>query len=483
MNKWWFIFLSISGYASAQSKSMLIHRMLQKYYQQDALNGCVLVASHHTILYKHGFGKANFEWNIDNAVDTKFEIASISKLFTAVIVLKLIEDHKLSLEGKITDYIPDYPKDNGDKISIDQLLLHRSGLTDSRFIQGFETTEGMESKTHHDHIDYFKDRPLLFEPGSRWSYSNFGYNLLAYIAEKISGKPFHQLLNEMIYAKANMKHSTSLEDPLLVSNLASGYSIRFAEIQKGWYHDPSFTFGIGSVITTVEDYYKFWEALNEGKILNLHSVQLLMTPKTSTDTGESFGYGLYFDTFKIKHDSIKIIRTAGNHYGIHTLMYSIPDDHSLILIFLNTKNAIVNISTPIMFEMADNITKLLHDAPITMPRDSYAHIFYKDEERRGLAWALHHYLSLQKSKSCRENFTYLNRLGYYYLDHNKLEEAIEVFKLNIANYPQNGDGYDSLGEAYWRSGNKELAILNYTKAVSLDPSNDNAKQMLDKLKL
>ncbi|MEP7323773.1 MAG: serine hydrolase, partial [Saprospiraceae bacterium] len=444
--------------------------------------GCVLVAEKSNIIYKKGFGKANFEWNIPNTTDTKFEIASISKHITAIIILQLVEEGKLKLEGKITDYYPGYPKEDGDHITLQQLLLHTSGLTDSRFIEGFEEKEGMMAKAHEEHIKSFWNLPLLSEPGAKWSYSNFGYHLLAFIAETVTGKSFHQLLKERIFDKAGMKNSTTLEDPFIIPKFAPGYTIRLSEIQRGLYHDPSFTFGNGSVVTTVEDYFLFWKALIDGRLLSPKYNEMILSPKTMSDQGEVVGFSLYFDKmFTGGKDSTTILRCAGSHYGVHTLAYNFKEAGKLVVIFLNTKNSLINVGSPIMFEIADNITRILYDLPYQQPKDSYARIFYQDELKYGSDYAMQRFHILKKSNLCREHFAYFNRLGYFYLDHKKNEAAVEVFKLNVQTYPSNGDTYDSLGEGYMVSGNKKLAIENYKKSVSLDSTNVNARSMLKTL--
>src|ERR1043165_312658 len=177
-----------------------IVQLLERYHSYDALNGSVLVADGDKIICKAAFGKANFEWGIDNTTDTKYEIASLTKTFTAVIILQLAESGKLKLDGKVSEYLPSFPK--GDKITLEQLLLHTSGITDTRFLDGFDTKNGMQQQSRDELIAVFRDRDLLFEPGTKWSYSNFNYNLLAYIAEKVSGMSFDQLLKEKIFQPA-----------------------------------------------------------------------------------------------------------------------------------------------------------------------------------------------------------------------------------------------------------------------------------------
>lgn len=474
------LLLHLAGTKSfTQSLTQKIDNLLQAYYSYGALNGCVLVGDSNGVIYEKAFGKSNFEWNTANTLDSKFEIASVSKLFTDVIIFQLIEEGKLTMEGKVSDYYKEYPGVNGNKITIRQLLTHTSGLTDSRFINDFEVTDGMIYKSHADRIKYFAGLPLLSEPGAKWSYSNFGYQLLAFIAEKVTGRPFRQLLKERIFDKTQMNNSFTLEDNFIIPNFAPGYNISYSGIEKGLYHDATSTFGIGSVVTTVYDYYLFWRALNHHSLLSKKYTDTLFTPVVITDNGEISGFSQYFDKLAVqKKDSITILRSAGNHYGVHTLSYNIKAGGKLIAIFLNAKNTTVNIPSPLMFEMADNITRILYKVPVVKPKNTYARVFFYDEEKNGIAFAKRHYLELKKQELCREHFRMFNQLGYYYLEKNKFAAALEVFKLNIENYPLNGDGYDSIGELYLKTGNKKLALINYKKALELDPANENARMII-----
>lgn len=164
-----------------------ISKLMDAYESFEMINGVVLVAEGDKVLYQKAFGKSNFEWDIPNHIDAKFEIASISKQFTALMTLQFIEQGKLSFDSKITDVFPGYPKVNGDRITIEQLLRHTSGLIDTRHIEDFDRIHGVQPVSREELLQMFWDRDLLFEPGTKWSYSNFNYNLLAIILEHMTG--------------------------------------------------------------------------------------------------------------------------------------------------------------------------------------------------------------------------------------------------------------------------------------------------------
>ena len=173
--------------AFAQEKAQKIDALLKQFHDYGQFNGSVLVADGGKVIYKKGFGMANMEWNIPNQPDTKFRIASVTKQFTAVLVLQLVEEGKIKLDGKITDYLTDYRKDTGEKVTIHQLLNHTSGIPDYKNV----------SSNPYSAADFVKKHvsgDLEFEPGSKYRYNNGGYSILGAIIEKVTGKTYETVL-------------------------------------------------------------------------------------------------------------------------------------------------------------------------------------------------------------------------------------------------------------------------------------------------
>jgi CubicO group peptidase (beta-lactamase class C family) len=165
----------------------------------------VLVADGGKVIYKKGFGMANMEWEIPNQTDTKFRIGSVTKQFTATLVLQLTEEGKIKLDGKITDYLPDYRKDTGDKVTIHHLLNHTSGIPSYTGLPGFFQNESRNPYGVKEFVKKFASGDLEFEPGSKFSYNNSGYFLLGAIIEQVTGKPYARVLQERIFDPLGMK--------------------------------------------------------------------------------------------------------------------------------------------------------------------------------------------------------------------------------------------------------------------------------------
>jgi CubicO group peptidase (beta-lactamase class C family) len=245
-----------------------IEALMAAYEQADTFSGAVLVAEGGQVVYERAVGYANREWLIPNALDTRFRIASLSKQFTKVLVLQLVEEGKLSLSGKIADYLPGYSGPGADRITVKLLMDHRSGIVGESAVQDLERIE-RDYYTQAEMLDLIAGYDLWFRPNARWGYSNFGYYLLGAIIESVSGRTYAELLQERICAPAGMQDTFPEVTGDIIARRASGH---WLDAERGWAHDSpldmSFVFGYGQLISTVRDLYLFDVALREGKLLN-----------------------------------------------------------------------------------------------------------------------------------------------------------------------------------------------------------------------
>jgi CubicO group peptidase (beta-lactamase class C family) len=191
------------------------------FTKDDAFMGAVLVAKGPDILLDKGYGKAVMEWNIPDSPDVKFRIGSMTKQFTAALVLLVQEDGKLSVNDPIRKYLPESPA-TWDKITIADLLHHTSGVPNFIFDKRYFEWR-MASHTPAEEMDLFKDKPLNFQPGTQWQYSNSNYTLLGVILEAVTGRRYVDLLHERILAPLGMKDSGLDEDDLILPGRAEGY--------------------------------------------------------------------------------------------------------------------------------------------------------------------------------------------------------------------------------------------------------------------
>lgn len=213
----------------AQTKVQKIEALLGQYHEYGQFNGVALVAENGKVIFKKGFGMANMEWDIPNMPDTKFRVGSITKQFTAMLVMQLVEQGKLKLDSKISDYLPDYPKSTGDRVTIHHLLTHVSGIPSYTGFPNFFRDLSRDPYTPEAFVKTFADSALQFEPGAKFLYNNSGYFLLGAIIEKVAGKPYEQALAENILTPLNMKNTGYDHHGTILKKRAVGYEKRLGD--------------------------------------------------------------------------------------------------------------------------------------------------------------------------------------------------------------------------------------------------------------
>src|SRR6266513_5336418 len=247
------VVLALQTSAFAQDKAHKIDELLTLYHKYGQFNGAALVADNGKVIYEKGLGLANMEWNIPNGPDTKFRLGSITKQFTATLILQLVEQGKIKLDGKLSDYLPDYRKDTGAKVTIHNLLSHTSGVPSYTSLPGFFSNVSRNPFAVNDFIKKYASGDLEFEPGTRFVYSYSGYFLLGAIIEKVTGKPYEQVLKENIFDPLGMKNSGYDHWETILSKRAIGYTQNPRGYETAPYLDMSIPYAAGSLYSTVED--------------------------------------------------------------------------------------------------------------------------------------------------------------------------------------------------------------------------------------
>jgi CubicO group peptidase (beta-lactamase class C family) len=251
------------------SKAARIDALVSRYERYGYLNGAVLVAEHGKVIYEKGIGNANVELDTPNTPQTKFSIASITKQFTAVLVLQQAEEGRIRLDARVSDTLPWYRRDTGERMTIEELLHHTSGLPPD-----FDTPEFSDSKAASQFYEpqafaaKFCQPNLSSEPGTKWDYSNCGYVLLGLILERITGQRFGVLLRQRLLAPLGMKDSGMDRNDVAQLGGAAGY-VRHAgpRYTPGPYIDRSHIFSAGAMYSTVEDLFRWSQALSGDVLL------------------------------------------------------------------------------------------------------------------------------------------------------------------------------------------------------------------------
>ncbi|HEX8250224.1 MAG TPA: serine hydrolase [Pyrinomonadaceae bacterium] len=241
------------------SKAQEIDAYLKPFAAANQFWGVVLIAQDGKIVYEKAFGLANADFKIPNQLNTRFGIASITKPMTGVILSRLIEEKKIAPEDKLNKYIPDFP--SGDKITIQMLRTHRSGIL-HRVMKPEEETIPYTSA---EFVEKVKQAKLAFEPGAQRLYSSGGYAVLARVLEIASGKSYAQLLQEYVFSPAEMRDSVDFHSETVMERRSQDYMLDARGVLNAPLKDYSFLVGAGSVYSTARDVYKFGEAVLDGK--------------------------------------------------------------------------------------------------------------------------------------------------------------------------------------------------------------------------
>lgn len=455
---------ALTGPLLAQDEAAEIDLLLKTYYEYGQFHGSALVADAGEVIYENGFGMANYEWEIPITPDTRFRLGSITKQFTATLILQLREEGRIDLDGKLSDYLPYYRKDTGDKVTIHQLLNHTSGIPSYTSLPGFTDRISRDPYEPREFVEKYCSGELQFEPGSTFSYNNSGYFLLGAIIEELTGKPYEQVLREKIFEPVGMSDTGYDHHESILHKRATGY----ARTQDGYvnadYLDMSIPYAAGSLYSTVEDLYKWDRALDSDEILSAESKDLMFTPGLD-DYG--YGFGIAEATVGDTEKTVRTIQHGGGINGFNTLITRLPETDGLIVLLGNVEGI------QHLGEIRQGVINILNDQPWQKPRWSIAETMYETLEGEGIETAIEQYRELKESRPDDYDFSEgeLNGLGYRLLGTGRVKDAIEVFKLNVEAFPGAFNPYDSLGEAYLVSGNEELALLNYRKSVELNPEN------------
>jgi D-alanyl-D-alanine carboxypeptidase len=254
---------------------------------RDEFAGALLVAARDQILLEKAWGKSDRAEGSPNRIDTQFRLGSMNKMFTAVATLQLVERGKLSLDGTVGKYIPDYPnEDVSKKVTIRHLLTHTGGTGDI-FGPDFDAHR-LSLKTHSDYVRLFGERAPLFDPGSEERYSNYGYVLLGEIIESVSGVSYYEYVHKHVFLPAGMRSTDSLPESEKVIARSHGYTKRDEKWVSNADTLPPRGMAAGGGYSTVGDLLRFARALQAGSLLSKELFAEALRPQNLT---KSYGYG------------------------------------------------------------------------------------------------------------------------------------------------------------------------------------------------
>lgn len=340
--------LVVSG---CKERQKYLDRYLDAAHRLWGFEGSVVVAWGGNVVLSKGYGMANQKIGIPNGPDTKFFIGSITKQFTAAAILALQEDGLLDVHDPISKYLPDYPQPVGDKMTIHHLLTHTSGIPD--YVGDIEIfLKRMHSITPANLIDSFKDKPLEFEPGRKFQYSNSGYILLGAITEQVSGQSYEAYLHHRILQPNKMFNTGYARREAGLPDRADGHTVEGEDIiVDALPVHFSVLHTAGALYSTVKDLNQWDRALYKDDVLSKSSLIAMFTPY-----GGNYGYGWFIESrYGRRH-----MYHSGFLDGFHSIISRWPNDKLCIIVLSNEDEAPVG-------KIARGLAAVMFDQPYIAP--------------------------------------------------------------------------------------------------------------------
>tara|TARA_R110002051_G_scaffold92242_5_gene161966 strand:+ start:12729 stop:14255 length:1527 start_codon:yes stop_codon:yes gene_type:complete len=463
---------------------------IDTYLNASSENGfaaSLLVAKQGDIIVSKGYGWSDRKHKILNTSSSVFNIGSITKQFTAVAILKLVEQGKLSTSYRLSKFYSQAPSDKKN-ITIHQLLTHTTGISPAT--GGFRYDEA----TKKQFLEEFFEAELQSVPGTKHQYANANYILLADIIEAVSGQSYSTFLRDNFWRPLGMNHTGYKSISFGSEMISHGYYFNYTDgVWKDWgitqEHLPDnnkhwYSIGKGDIYSTTLDLYKWHVALETNKVLSEKSKEMLETPFVAENQGGNTHYAYGWATFKTKSGKKVVWHNGSNGIFFGNFVRFVDDD--IVVIVLS--NTILNNDSE---DVAWEISKLISDSnytPKPVTKLSYELVYdfinsnTTDNPSKLIPFLEEHLNSKFTDKAV------FNRIGFKRIEKEKNPAwGLELLKLNVKLFPDDGNLYDSLGDGCLNYNQKENAIKAFTKALELKPIENcnwckNSKEKLESLK-
>lgn len=319
-----------------------IAEYLEAYTKLWAFSGTIAAIKNGEVLFNKAYGYANIEHKVKNTTKTKYKIWSLTKQFTAVAILMLEEKSLLKVEDPLKKYFPECEGLNP-LITIHQLLTHTSGIFNYSNLPNSRRTF---QRIHHgktDLIDMFTKKPLDFEPGAQWNYSNTGYYLLGILIEKLTGMTYSEFLSESIFKPLKMFNTGVDDEKSIIDNKATGYYLNGDDLIHCQYINMNLIFSSGAMYSTSEDLLLWSEALNSNQLISRESITKMNTPYKN-----NYGYGVAIHSYSNK----RVVQHNGGCEGFLAEIHRFVDNDFTVVVLSNYGFTAVNKLCKIIADIA-----------------------------------------------------------------------------------------------------------------------------------
>jgi len=446
------------------------HKVISKFVEHKVFSGTVLVANKGNIVFERGYGLANETWQVPNSVQTKFNIGSLTKSMTALLVIKLVQEGKLSLTDTIDKYLHYLPEEKSKKITIQDLLGHRSGLPRQFSLRGWKSGKFDRFNNKVEYAKLIGELELIAEPGKQYQYTNLGYFLLGLIVEEVTKTTFESAFDQTILALLHMNNTGTFAYKKIVKEHATGYRIA----KNGGYQRPSFLnieflfWAEGNVYSTVGDILKFEQALYQNTILDEKHRSILLS--------EENNFSWSVQPWKVNENAKELssISWGGEIPGYSSFLLRLTDQQNTIIILSN--NAINEVEKR---RLASELTAVLYDEESSLSKIPLSFILTKalynnqlDKKITGLEKQVQNY-TIDES---------LATMGLQLMWGGELTKAISLLSFNAKILPDSPLAHDSLAKALAENMQFGKSLKSAKQAAKLLPSNQYLKNEVERLR-
>lgn len=465
---------ALASAAEAQSRAERAEGYLRSFHDLRLFNGAALIVDDGEILFEGGFGRSDFARGAANVASTRFRVASLTKQFTAALILRLEEEGLLRVEDPVGRHIEEYPPEFAERITLHHLLTHTSGLPSYTSLPGFMDWEAATPFSPGEIVALTWEAPLSFEPGTEFEYSNSGYVLLGWIAERVTGLSYAEALRRYVLDPLELRdtgYDGSLRPP---EGHAGGHTRDLVGYRPARRIDPSVPYSAGMLYSTVGDLARWATGLfvEGGLFRDPETLARMTTP--GLESG-SYGYGVGVRTRDIgRNRDVRTIEHSGGIFGFSAWLRVFPDHGRLIVLLDNASSD--------LGPLVEGLTSLLWGAEAVRPKPSIAERLLPIVEAGGVEAAMSRYDNWRRTRP--EEYDYspgqiLRLAGHFRVD--EPATAIAILEAYIAGTPEPPAIRFALSELHEEAGALEAAADHIREALMYHPGTARLLERLSEL--
>lgn len=452
--------------ADPQNMQATFEDYMQASVRNAAFSGTVLIARDGVPLFQRSYGLANQALNVPNTEETVYQLQSITKPFTAILIMMLQEEGRLTVNDRACDYLDDCPE-AWRAVTIQQLLTHTSGIPNYSRLDDWDETLDSRTYWRGGVVSLVRDLPLEFAPGEGYRYNNSGYNLLGVIIERVSGKRLPDMYRDRILSPLGMSHTGFNTSRLVTPNLATGYYSLGSTFIESTPQTNSSSYGEAGLTSTVGDLLIWDQALYANRLISKASYEQMIA-----HTKNDYGFGWEMMTWSGRRE----IGHAGSGHGFSNIVARFIDDGLTVIVLSNSDEASGNGTARALAAIYFGETPRTPQMP---PKTILLDAIVAD----GVDAGIRRYREMKTAQPAMEALKtdeLLVTAGYELYELPAMDMAKQVFEFALQEFPRSAYSHDGLADIAVAEGDYATAVRHFETSLSLDPANEYAVKALER---